>query len=562
MRKSRKILAMIMAIAIAATFLVGLTASAADETGVITIKAPENSKLTLQGQQFFAYRIFVSTYRKVGDEYKFTYTIDPRFAAFETTYATELGGKSLFAYLADDSRESYSDEMNALGALLWEYILARSIVADGNVLAGAAQSTINMNVPYQGYYLVYGTGYADGDTENTVVAAVALTTTKPNAEIVLKADAPVLDKFVKNQHDDINDWIKWTDVSIGTTVEFKLVSKVPKMTGYTASRGGYKFTIHDKMSAGLTFDSTTVQIYVGGVLQTSGYSIYEGAALSDGCTFEIIFNPIVFVTYVPGREIVVTYKAVLNENAIVGLYGNPNDAQLEYSDNPYSNTTNRTPWKRVKVYTGRFGIIKIIGDDAAAAEVTTLPGAEFELWKDAAGTTKVFFVKQPNETIDGKTVFVYKVVKDGTVSGATPTMVTPANGYVRIDGLGASYAGNSVDYDGYGNYWLKETKAPDGYFPRGDAIPVILKISSDYQGDMTDSATEATWTLDGNKQDNTLDWFVLQGGVGVKNYSPEFPETGGIGRRIFIVGGIALMGLAVVGLVVTSISRKKKTVIN
>jgi len=676
MKKSKRLVAIVVALIMAATVLMGLTSSAAGP-GSITIEALNPENLVLNGQTFDAYRIFeILTIKEIKVDpddpdsdvvYSFAYKIVEPFDQFKNY--PNSATQSLTEYLSS-GLVGHSDDMNTLAGNLWAFIEdfnktaapADRIVPEGTVtvpalIAGGVPVTETKieNIPL-GYYLVFGSGYADGDAvDGKVIAACALTSTKPDATVILKADAPKLDKLIWNHHtalipsdpkdqkldgpaDIPGDWIRWNDVSIGQTVYFRLNTAVPQMIGYTVANGGYTFTIHDRMSAGLTFNLASVEIYLGGTRDEyvaggsveklvvgagNDYTVFYSPTPvappvpADGCTFDIVFNPLKFVTYTPEKEIYIYYSADLNENAVIELPGNPNEAQLEYSNNPYKvgeeGGTNKTPWRKVKVYTGKYGFIKTLGDkiptddvnkedvmydkDGDMYYVETLPGAEFELYEhklDADGkpiiddTTIIWF----KEDTSNPKEYVYTVVAAGT-PGAKTRMTTPAGGRVQIIGLGASYEeydmlldnnGDPVlgadgkpifvhkghkNTDEFGYYYLVERKAPAGYVLQPKPIPIQLHIYCVYEGWLIDDngVFEADWNRYYNEQDDEIDWLIVQNGnnkVGewllIKNFLGEFPPTGGSGRRNFIIGGIALMGLAVVGMVVTSATRKKKII--
>ena len=94
--------------------------------------------------------------------------------------------------------------------------------------------------------------------------------------------------------------------------------------------------------------------------------------------------------------------------------------------------------------------------------------------------------------------------------------------------MSQKYEANADKYD----YYLVETKAPSGYNLLTEAIKV----------NFTDAEVEATAGIYTVEVENS-DGFTL-------------PQTGGIGTAIFTAVGIAIMGVAVVMLIVT---KKKKS---
>ncbi|WP_394022578.1 pilin N-terminal domain-containing protein [Anaerococcus martiniensis] len=83
----------------------------------------------------------------------------------------------------------------------------------------------------------------------------------------------------------------------------------------------------------------------------------------------------------------------------------------------------------------------------------------------------------------------------------------------------------------YGTYYLEEKEAPKGY----------AKLSGDVKFDV-EKGSYSTGDINYNSESNAKD--ALQ----IKNKKVTIPETGGIGSLIFIVAGLALMGVAFVAM--------------
>ncbi|MCL2151540.1 MAG: isopeptide-forming domain-containing fimbrial protein [Oscillospiraceae bacterium] len=594
MKRSKRILAIIMAIAVAVTLSVSLTASA-DVGRSITINAPPD--LTLEGQTFRLYKVFsVSTIsgENSPEDDRYAYIIDPAFSGFSDSalgIGTGAGQKSLRDYLVglpsnpDHSLNTPSaDDMIKLTDLLSQYVATNSItpVPTSPIYTGTPPTQVKFEGLDNGYYLIVGSGYSADDKSavNPVHILATITDLLPGAVINLKADVPTIDKEIWNRHE--GEWMKWDDTSIGDTVDFRIVSKVPEMPGYKVLKGGYLFTVHDEMSKGLTFNND-IEVYLGGTKADDGngngrkltlgtdYNVTVGGPDADGnALIDIVFVPTVFVDYTPGDEIYIYCSAILNEDAIIEEDGNPNDVYLEYSNNPYGwgdyeNKTNRTPRKRVRAYTG---VLEIVKYELGKPSVL-LAKAKFELYNDdgtggLGDKISLLPIAGPVVGESGTGPNVYKVVPSGT-PGAIDQFVTPENGEVRIVGLGAgfeAYRGRPTPVnDKLGIYWLVELEAPEGFFLPEEDIKVQVMIECVYDG-IDDGTQLPDWYLNGYDVID-LDWQPLPGAFWVPNSGgPEFPKTGGAGRTIFFVGGVALMGLAVVGLVVISARKKRKIVID
>lgn len=219
-----------------------------------------------------------------------------------------------------------------------------------------------------------------------------------------------------------------SETAIGKTVNYKVTAKVPNWTGYDH----YYLALNDTMSQGLTFNNDVKATVAGKTVTVK--------TVSDNGRIRILFAPtsdnssdIVAdkANYPVDADIVVTYSATVNRNAVIGGNGNPNGIELEYSHNPNTVTDHETtPGNTVKTYVGAFAIVK---QDSKGA---SLEGAEFNVY-EAGKTTPVKFVKTGN---------TYRVA-DKTETTGTTTTVTAGNATIT-----------GVD----GAYDVVETKSPFG----------------------------------------------------------------------------------------------------
>ncbi len=211
------------------------------------------------------------------------------------------------------------------------------------------------------------------------------------------------------------------------------------------------------------------------------------------------------VTY----EVRVYFDTVINTNAQTGV-NIPNYATLDYT-NAYGyeyDVKSDIP----EVHMGGLSIWKHDAKDATKS----LSGAIFKL-AQIATEEEIAAGKASNLVLDGATVkVVYKeFYTTEDLSGDTATEITTAGGKAHMYGLA------------YGTYYLVEIRAPEGY----NLLPNPVKIVID-----NDSHTD-----NGKCEVANSSAFLL-------------PETGGIGTKIFTIGGIALIAAAVVILIL----KKKK----
>lgn len=341
----------------------------------------------------------------------------------------------------------------------------------------------NLNL---GYYLV----------DTTLGTLCSLDTTAPRVEMFEKNEPPHIDKQVKE--DSTGNWGDENTAEIGDTVEFK--------TTISAKKGAESYVLHDAMSAGLTLDpdSITVANLTKGNDANSGDYHVVTTGLTDGCTFEVHFHQSYLDTITADTSIVVTYKAVVNENAVVHPSGNPNGTKLEYGD---ENNTKVTPPDETKTYTFKVDVVKTDN------EKKVLDGAQFKLYDAETGGNEIALVKEK----DG----VYRLAKDGETG---VEYITTVNGQLEIKG-----------FDANTSYYLEETKAPDGYHKLAERVEIEV--------------------FEENLEASVSNGIYQNGGVWVENIpGKELPYTGGMGTALFYIGG----GVLVVGAAALFVLKKRK----
>lgn len=371
-----------------------------------------------------------------------------------------------------------------------------------------------------GYYFVKDTDSSaikDGE-----IATKFLVEVVGDAKVTVKAQAPEFEKKVVNGSVD-----KGTSVNVGDKVKFQLTAKVPDM----ASFDKYTFTMHDKLSKGLTFNADSVEVTVNGtkIVNTGTndkYTLTLFTAEGSEDTFTIAFSETQLKNLVKhtggtgeetafGATIVVTYEATLNSNALT-TDKETNKAYLQYTNDPSGNGTGtkKTPEAPVYVYDFDLEIAKYDGTngDTVADKAKKLSNAIFVLYKKDGETVK-YYVRNKD---------TMAVTWTDKLEGATP--FTTAEGKTTFTGLKE------------GTYYLKETKAPAGYNSLEKDVEV--KITATYDkttGKLTDSSATST----DNGQYIQVQSIANKAGA-------VLPSTGGIGTTIFyVLGSILALGAAV-----------------
>ncbi len=366
-----------------------------------------------------------------------------------------------------------------------------------------------------GYYLVKDqdgslTGDNDAYTEY-IVKVVKDTTAMP------KYSVPEVDKTVKD-NDGSTDYKEAADYNMGDSVPFQLKATLASnVSAYTT----YKVVFHDTMSKGLTYNNDA-KVYIDGTV-TNGFTVTATVNADGITTLTVSCDDVKALGAGDSSIITVEYTATLNQNAALGSDGNPNKVKLEYSNNPNksetgNNETGETPEDVVIIFTYELDTTKVDGGD----NTKKLQGAEFVLYR-GAGDSKEYAKLDASSKVTGWTA---------TQSEAT-VLKSDANGLFKVIGLDE------------GTYYLKETKAPDGYNLLKDDITVV--ITATIEGDPS-TLTKLEVTADSNPGTGNTSTGIAAITI-ANNKGSTLPETGGIGTTIFYTVGGILVLVAVVLLV-------------
>lgn len=386
-----------------------------------------------------------------------------------------------------------------------------------------------------GYYLVKD---KDDSVPGTDAYTDFILKVVQNTTVTPKSDVPTVEKKVQeddkynqdggygNGYNDVADW------NIGDAVPFKLIGTLP--TNF-ADYDIYQYIFHDTLSDGLDLNEGSIKVYYASdkagtdktEIPLGKYEVEApGTEGTDQCSFEVAFADLTSVEGVTANKyIIVEYTATLNKDAEIGLPGNPNKVYLEFSNNPNSGgegDTGKTPEDKVIVFTYELDATKVDGEHTD----TKLKDAEFKLYDE-----------------NGKYVIVDA---DGKVTGwadneaGGSTLKSDENGLFKVIGLDD------------GTYWLKETKAPDGYNLITDPIKIEIKATTVNDQDWTAmegpadalkvleiKVTVGSTTTSGNGDTESG---IVETDI-KNNKGAELPETGGMGTTIFyVLGAILVLG--------------------
>ena len=436
--------------------------------------APTNGSITInnatKGETYDIYRIFdLESYTADG---KYSYTLSEKWAdagfgnaeAF-TTYFDLTGG---YVHPKTTYTETTAAEF-AVKALA--FATEKSIGSeDGKTATGSSVSFSNLRL---GYYLV----------DTSLGTLCSLDTTNPNATIIEKNTAPTIDKKILSNNTEVIE----NNATIGSKINYQVTIH--------AKKGATGYILTDTLSAGLTLDQNSIAVKKGdGTTITAGVDTYSVTEATDH-KLVITFHQALLDTMTNTTDIVVTYSATLNKDAVIHNDVNKNTVKLEYGK------SGETTEQSTKTHTYKFDLVKTDASNTLLAE------AKFKLYDSDEGGNEIKLTKVDEHT--------YRPAVNGEPGDA---IVTKGDKVITIQGLAN------------GTYWLEEIQQPTGYNKLTERKSVKLE--------------------NGNNTATMNDKTYVSGGLHIVNQSGTvLPGTGGMGTTLFYVVGGGLMVAAFVLLV-------------
>ena len=467
MKLIKKIAAMLFAFAM--VFSMGTNVKA-EGTGKITIN-PANA-----GETYNVYKILtLQSYDKDKGLYSYVKNGDQWDGFIESAKAEGYLTINNDGYVEFDAKKTDKDYREFAQKAL-AYAKKNNVSAIQTVTPDAGATTATINKLDLGYYLV----------GSTVGALCSLDTTNPEVTVRDKNEAPTVEKKIaKDGH--TNNLVPNNSANIGEQVVYQ--------TTINVKPGAKNYVLHDTMDSHLDFDGILQAHLSDETNLTNGdYVVQKGPA--DKCTFDISFTDVFYNKYRSKiddgtiTKIIFQYSATVKDDAVV-KEEMKNTTHLTYGDN---NTTTEDS----ATITKTFGIpvFKYTKNDQALA------GAEFMLSTDPNCTDESKALKF---TLNGDNKYRFDS------NSTNKTLTSLDNGRIDIEGLKA------------GTYYLKETKAPNGY----NLLKTIQTIEIGEDGSIKLNGT------------------AIIDDVKVKNNSGiELPSTGGMGTTLIYLAGIVLVVLS------------------
>lgn len=415
--------------------------------------------------------------------------------------------------------------------------------------------TCTINLTEAGYYLVkdaVAEGALGQSVSDYIVQVLGEESMAPK-----DSDVPTVEKKVSEEDYHQNDGYGTTyndvaDWDIGDSVPFKLIGSIPDMSAYET----YEYIFNDTLSNGLTLQEDTIKVYiavdkndeVGEYTPLTAGKDYtlnvQNVGANGGGSFSIAFTDLKTAPYVGQGDrhfVIVTYDATLNANAEIGLDGNPNSVDLQFSNDPNGDGLGRTTEDTVIVFTYELDGTKVDGEH----EDTKLEGAEFVLFN--GGHTRVAHIE--NGKLAGWVALPagydntnYQQIPyemweeiDQTTS---VIMTSAAEGVFGVSGLDD------------GTYYLMEIKAPNGYNLLEGDVQLVIEATTVNGQNWNGVANTALTALTINvANEGAVNGKTDTGAVNVtvrNNQGATLPETGGMGTTLFyIIGGLLVVGAGI-----------------
>ena len=506
MKKGLSILLVVMMLF---TFVCPVYADTSAPTYTITVKNLDTDATSkpVSGHEYQAYQIFKGDVSGTSPNKLTLSNIewgDGITSAGQTAVESALGTKGA----ADTAKKLASKDLTKEQMTAFQEAVVKNL-SEAKVKNSEyvqSENVYKISVP-AGYYLIRDA--ADSLTGKDQAYTNYLLKVAGNVTVTPKSSKPTVIKKVKDINDSANednDWQDSADYDIGDLVPFRLTATLGSLQGYQT----YQLEFHDTLSSGLTFEMgeesnsgpDSLQVKVGDRVLKQDIEYTYTYEKDTGKLTVTIPNVLAYGAQ-EKTQVVVDYKARLNEKAVIGAKGNPNVVYLKYSNNPNSSSElGKTPEDKVIVFTYQLSVNKTDGEKP-------LEGAEFELWKNVKGTwTKVDgMVGSRGDDLQGKpTIFTWKGIDDG-------------------------------------NYKLVETVAPDGYNKIED-LEFTISATHDRLADDPKLKSVTLKKLTGESMGEEADGLLSMNVV--NEQGSILPETGGIGTTVFyVLGGILAVGAIV-----------------
>lgn len=523
MKKMKKILAVILSLAMVLGMSITSFAAGTAKTASITLKGAKGA--TVYSQQ-------IVEADQTNDVTGWKFCTNEAAKAFAKSFKTSMNS-------ADDN--AAIEELIKLGAL---ETVPNTKAAAGDINTGddntaaianaystaltAAADTIDLTkvnaaTANSDSYEVIATATAGlhlikadkaGFTYNPMMAYVAFDKTKTDGTVLAATvQAKGADNQIKKAIDvkkDATDNVapdQNNSVTTGDTIGYTITAQYPF---YPTDAQSKTFQITDTIQ-NATFNQDSVKVYANGTLLTSGYkATFNNKTMTVGFTYN---------STLAGQTITVKYDVTVDD--ISGV--NEDGTSKVVKNTAIANANGKYTLSETESASAQFAVKKIDKDSKDALE-----GAEFTLYVKAADGT---------EKLTVATTDAQGAVTKTEVTGLKKVIAATSG----ADGL-AHFYGLDVDKE----YYVVETNAPAGYSVNS------LARKLEYNTDNTRTSTDVVGTEDVVINGSKVKVTTVKTTTTVGNFTNDsfeyedtklssLPSTGGMGTTLFTIAGCAIM---------------------
>lgn len=522
------------------------------------------------------------------------------------TLFSGLSSSSTAADFAEKLSGATAEQARAFANVAANYVSTPAAHKDSVKYESTNTTSVELEVGTPGYYLITDSvAPIASDTEKPAAFSANILQVLDNVTMETKTMVPSSKKEVQDTNDsyaknstansadydaDGQKWKDTADYDVNDIVPYKLTATIPldKYNLYD----WYKLIFWDDMCAGLTYQTspratvTIKQVDNSGEVVNEKTHTFEMNATADSSKTSAYTDPNGSVykwdlgdimtntdtsaiaaksniqTGATAIVVEVNYKAQLNENAVIGLPGNPNTQYIEFSNNPNDEEeTGETPKDTNIVFTYKLVVDK--EDD----KHNPLSGAGFTLYKmieSKDGENSSTYSWTAVSALTADPVYAEATVANAEAFAAGKFYLKSGTAYT----LATAYDATETYYiiEKYEAEWLRiddgvykisETTVPANYKKAAD---VQFEVTADHSLDTVSQPVlelkvyDGQWNETQNRFDRTGVTTVLHvdsdngkiDTVFINTTGTTLPSTGGVGTTLFYVFGSMLVIAAAV----------------
>ena len=344
---------------------------------------------------------------------------------------------------------------------------------------------------------------------------------------------------------------KGRSAAVGDSMEFVIDSMT--IPSYSADYSKVTFRIHDELEGGCFGKIHDLKVLVDGTAVAEGKDTWKVTYGSSKTSFDLEFADSYLRSH-GTKAVEIHYQSELTGKAGLNFAENMNTAVLQYSDNPTKASSVQE--KTAVSYQYTFGLGANIDAEAGTAgqqetgelnKVTRADGSStYEKVNTTYSGTGASYAMRSKYALEGAKFGLYS---DKNMSNKMAEAVSDANGHITFTGLQE------------GDYYLKETAAPEGYAVNDRNYHVTIAAQYRENGSLSsytvttkeikksgaeEEAGSITYTAQSTlEKDGSITNTITSSGTNAEILNvplAELPSTGGSGTFGFILTAAGMAG--------------------